>query len=130
MRRLWSIVHATTALILATSVLATSGCATSTEASDVAAKIAAPTAESRAELRQAVMNALDGTPVTLADDALTRESILTIERQQARDSSGRRIDAREVERPELFRLVKHGSDCVLVHERTRSRMILRSARCE
>jgi hypothetical protein len=105
-------------------------CATSTQATDVPAKIVAPTTQSRAELRQAVMTALDGTPVTLADDALTRESTLSIERQPARDSNGQRIDAREVNRPELFRLVKHGSECVLIHERTQSRTALKTARCE
>jgi hypothetical protein len=111
-------------------VLAISACAMSNEVSDVPAKIVGPTAESRAELQRAVSKALDGMPVTLADDALTRESILTIERQQARDSSGQRIDAREIERPELFRLVKRGSDCVLVHEQTLTRTTLRSTRCD
>lgn len=111
-------------------VLGMNACAMSSEASDSPAKIVMPTAASRAELKQAVEKALSMTPVTLADNALTRESTLTIERQQARDPSGRRIDAREVERPELFRLVKRGSDCVLIHERTQTRTVLRSTRCE
>jgi hypothetical protein len=111
-------------------VLATSACATSTQATDVPAKVVAPTTESRTELRQAVMKALDGMPVTLADDALTRESTLSIERQRALSSSGQRIDAREETRPELFRLVKNGSDCVLIHERTQSRTTFKVTRCE
>jgi hypothetical protein len=111
-------------------VLATGACAMSTEAIDSPAKIVAPTAQSRAELRQVVMTALDGMPVTLADDALTRESTLSIERQPARDSSGQRIDARETNRPELFRLVRRGTECVLIHERTQSRTTLKATRCE
>lgn len=111
-------------------VLGMSACAMSNEASDSPAKIVMPTAESRAELQRAVEKALNITPVTLADDALTRESTLTIERQTARHASGRRIDAREVERPELFRLVKRGSECVLIHERTQTRTVLPSTRCE
>jgi hypothetical protein len=110
--------------------LALTACVVSTAASDVPAKIIAPTAESRAELRQAVMAALEGLPVTLADDALTRESSLSIARMALRDASGQRIDARETQRPELFRLVKRGRDCVLIHERTQSRTTLKTVRCE
>jgi hypothetical protein len=101
-----------------------------TAASDAPAKIVVPTVQSRAELRRTVVTALDGMPVTLADDALTRESTLSIERQRALDANGRRIDARETTRAELFRLVKHGTDCVLIHERTQSRTTLRATRCE
>ncbi len=110
--------------------LAMSACVMSTAASDSPARIIAPTMASRAELRQAIMAALDGLPVTLAGDALTRESSLSIERATQRDSSGRRIEARETSRPELFRLVKHGDDCVLIHERTQSRTTLHATRCE
>jgi hypothetical protein len=115
---------------IALVVLATGACAMSTEPTDTPAKIVAPTAQSRAELRDAVMTALDGMPVTLADDALTRESTLSIERQPARDSGGQRIDARETTRPELFRLVKHSEACVLIHDRTQSRTTLKATRCE
>ena len=110
--------------------LAMTACVMSTAASDSPARIIDPTMESRAELRQAVMAALEGMPVTLADDALTRESSLSIERATQRDSGGRRIEARETSRPELFRLVRNGRACVLIHERMQSRTTLHATRCE
>ena len=42
-----------------------------------------PTAESRAELVRTLSEALHGAPVTLADDALTRDGTLIIERTRA-----------------------------------------------
>ena len=48
---------------------------------EVAAVIDKPTQESRAELAQAVSGALNGAHVTLADDALTKDSVLVIEKR-------------------------------------------------
>jgi hypothetical protein len=89
-----------------------------------------PSARSRAELVHLVSAALNGAPVRLADDSLTRDSTLIIDRVQPRDAAGRPLDGRTLERPEHFRLVTHGSDCILIHERTGKRQILRSARCQ
>ena len=88
---------------------------------EVAAVIDRPTKESRAELAQAVSAALNGAPVTLADDALTRESLLIVERS--------RLSGRELDKPEHFRLIKRGNDCALVHERTGQRTTLVSTTC-
>ena len=87
---------------------------------EVAAVIDKPTSESRVELAQAVSAALNGAPVRLADDALTRDSVLIIERAHT---------GRDLDRPERFRLVRAGASCVLVHERTARRMTLASTRC-
>lgn len=73
------------------------------------------------ELARAVSAMLDGAPVTLADDALTRDSVLIVEK---------RLTGRDLGRPERFHLVKAGKDCVLVHERTGTRTRLASATCE
>lgn len=108
--------------------MAIGGCALGGEKADVAATIDQPTAASRAELQEAVDAAL-GSNVALADDTLTRNSMLTIERDALRDSSGRRIEVREREGPERFRLIKRGSRCVLIHERTQQETILRSTTC-
>jgi len=89
---------------------------------DVAAVIDKPTKESRAELGQAVARVLNSAPVTLADDALTRDSLLIIERA--------RLDGREMGKPEHFRLVKSGEHCTLVHERTGARTTLASTTCQ
>ncbi len=101
----------------------------SAPAADVPARIVDPTPQSRAALLSAVRSALNGATVALADEALTAESALLIERAVRRDPRGLRIQGREVLRPERFHLVKSGGDCVLVHERTGRRFPLRDTRC-
>ena len=78
------------------------------------AVIASPTAESRAELARVVAVALNGQPVTLADDALTRDSVLMIERRTPPGPQGRAATGRTLEAPDRFTLVLRGSQCVLV----------------
>jgi hypothetical protein len=39
------------------------------------------------------------------------------------------LNGREIGRPEHFRLVKNGTRCVLVHERTGKRWTLKAATC-
>lgn len=92
--------------------------------------IANPTAESHAELVRVVSRALNDAPLTIADDALTRDSTLIIERVPPRDAAGVPLSGRERGRPEHFRLlVKNGSRCELVHERSGRRWTLESATC-
>jgi hypothetical protein len=105
------------------------GCATATARPDVPAVLTNPTAESRAELARRVSGALHGAPITIADDALTRESTLIVERTRARTADGVPLSGRETGRPEHFRLVKNGTRCVLVHERTGKRWTLKAATC-
>jgi hypothetical protein len=93
------------------------------------AHIVNPSPQSRAALAQAVRDALDGVPVMLAEDALTRESTLILERPAHRDPEGHRAQGRELGRPERFTLYKSGGDCVLVHERTGRRMPLVATEC-
>ena len=101
----------------------------SATAQAVPARIVNPTAGSRAALLEAVRTALGGAPVTLADDALTRESVLVIERAPKRDAAGRRLQGREVVMPERLRLVKSGDGCVLIHERTARSFPLAHTEC-
>ncbi len=88
---------------------------------DVPAVLDNPSQESRAELARAVSAALNGVPVRLADDALTHDSLLIIEKAHT---------GRDLDRPEHFHLVKAGTQCVLVHERTGRRLPLALARCQ
>jgi len=104
-------------------------CATMPPARDVPAVITSPTAESRAELLRVASRALAGAPLRIADDALTRDSTLIIERARVRDAGGLPVTGRDTGRPEHFRLVKSGARCVLVHERSRRRFTLASATC-
>ncbi|PYQ17955.1 MAG: hypothetical protein DMF81_26410 [Acidobacteria bacterium] len=96
---------------------------------DVPAVITNPTAQGRAELLRVVGEALNGAPLTIADDALTRASTLVIERARPRGPDGIPMTGRDRGRPERFQLVKNGSRCVLVHERTGQRFPLASATC-
>jgi hypothetical protein len=117
-----------TALTVA-GLLGLAACATVSPQRDVPAVIASPTPESRAELLRVVSRALNGAPVTIADDALTHDSALIIERARARGADGAPLTGRDTGKPEHFRLVKSGSRCVLVHERTGKRYPLASASC-
>jgi hypothetical protein len=115
-----------TALALAGALCA--GCAHVTH--DVPAVVTDSTAESRAEILRVVRQALHGAPLTLANDALTRDSTLVVERVQRRDENGVPLVGRDTGRPERFRLVKDGSRCVLVHEGTGERYPLAATTCE
>jgi hypothetical protein len=107
----------------------TSACASSAAQVERPAVIVNPTAQSRAELLSAVRKALNGAPLTLADDALTKESLLIIEPARPRDGNGHLLNGREVRMPERFELRTRNSQCVLVRERTQQRWILRKTRC-
>ncbi len=95
----------------------------------VPAVLTNPTARSHAELVRVVSHAMNGAPVTIADSALTSGDELVVDRTERRDSRGRDLNGRETGRPERFRLVKSGSRCVLVQERTGRRWPLKSATC-
>jgi hypothetical protein len=110
-------------------MLSLAACASMSGRRDVPAVLTNPTAESRAELVRTVSGTLHGAPITLADDALTRDSTLIIERTPRRSADGVPLSGRETGRPEHFRLVKNGSRCVLVHEGTGKRRTLKAATC-
>jgi hypothetical protein len=88
---------------------------------DTPAVIEEPTLRSREAVIKAVSDALGGATVTLADDALTRSSVLIIDRRPLRDPAGLPVQGRETGMPERFFLVKNGARCVLVYERTGKR---------
>jgi hypothetical protein len=109
--------------------LASIACATAASRRDLPAVLTSPTPESRAELARIVGSALHGAPVTLAEDALTGDGTLIVDRAVARTRDGVPLSGREMGRPERFRLVKRGSRCLLVHERTGRRWTLSAATC-
>lgn len=116
------------ACLLATAVAAPAACGT-LSAQERPALIVAPTAQSRAELARAVSAAMNGQAVTLADDALTRESLLTIERRTPPGPQGRAATGRTLDAPEQFRLVLRGTHCMLVHATNGREWELAEARC-
>jgi hypothetical protein len=93
----------------------------------VPAVITSPTAASRADLLRVVRKAMREAPVTLADDALTHESTLIVERARARGPDGLPLAGRDRGRPERFHLVRNGARCLLVHEGTGRRLALSSS---
>jgi hypothetical protein len=93
------------------------------------AVIAAHTEASRAELTRVVSAAFNGQPVTVADDALTRESVLTIERRTPPGLEGRAATGRTLEGPERLNLVLRGARCFLVRQGDGSEWELSEARC-
>ena len=125
--------RATGELQLAIALSAVTACATTSAAKDMPAVIVRSDTQSRTDLQSAVSNALNRTSVTLADDALTRDSVLTIEPVRLRDPEGSiaqgRAQGRETRMPEQFRLVERGGSCALIHERTGQRIELPNTKC-
>ena len=93
------------------------------------AVIAAPTAQSRAELVRVVSAAFNGQPVTLADDALTKESVLTIERRTPPGEQGRAATGRTLDAPQRLSLVLRGTRCFLVRSADGREWELSEAQC-
>ena len=93
------------------------------------AVISAPSASERAEFVRTVTLAFDGAPVTLADDAFTRDSVLTMERRTPPGAQGRAATGRTLDQPARLRLVFRGSRCEIVREADGRRFPLRDVRC-
>ncbi|MBB3059642.1 hypothetical protein [Microbulbifer rhizosphaerae] len=93
------------------------------------ALIAGATLESRAELQRLVSEALHGAPVTLAEDAFTRESTLIIERNPPQNLQQRPLQGRDMDRPKKFRLLLSGERCWLERESDGERWELLQAKC-
>ena len=110
-------------------ILAMAGCKTTRAQEDIAAVIVDQTPQSHAELLQVLTDALNGAPVTIADDALTQNSLLIIERQAPRDLENRPLTGRDLGRPKQFRLVLSSGDCVLVDQSDGQRWALRDTSC-
>jgi hypothetical protein len=117
-----------TRLLSAVSVAILSAC-TSLAAHDEPAIIADGNHESHAEIVRAISAMLGVAPVTIAEDAFTKQSMLLIERVPARDASGQRLSGRDMGKPEQFQLVKHGRECVLVHANSGARQELARTEC-
>jgi len=112
-----------------TAALLFAGCAQRMAPPEVSAVLTNPTGPCRAELLRAVTEAMNGASVTIADDALTAESTLIIEPAARRDAKDMNLGGRETRPPHHFRLVKSGTQCVLVHVETGRRWTLASATC-
>jgi len=108
--------------------LAALGCATP-PAVDQPALIERPTERSRTELQRVLAEAFNGRPVTIAEDALTRDDLLVIERREPRGPEGSPAGGRVLERPEQFRLVLRGSHCELIRSSDQRRWTMADTNC-
>jgi len=115
-----SLLAAATVLAVACSTLA---------AQERPAIIATPTEQSRAELERIVSTALNGQAITLAADALTRDSVLAIERRTPPGPQGRAATGRTLEAPVQFKLVLRAERCMLVRVADGNEWQLNEARC-
>jgi len=104
-------------------------CSTSAIQVDVPALLTNPSEDTRLEIEQSIAAALYGAKITIADDALTRNSVLTIEQGMSRSIERPAEPGRNLGRPEHFQLMVDGPQCVLVHQRTGLHWILRKAEC-
>ena len=109
-----------TSIVVGMLLLATA-CKSSEVRTDVPAYLVDPTTESRAELQQVVSSMLGGKAVTIADDALTTQSMLIIEPKH--------LTGRDLGKPDQFQLLQSGSSCVLVHLGSGARTELSEANC-
>ena len=85
--------------------------------------------QAHAELESVVSEALGGQSVTLAEQALTQQSLLIIERQPTRTLQQPRVPGRELQMPERFRLMTDGTGCWLLQLSSGARWPLQNASC-
>lgn len=115
---------------LAWAVVLLAGCAQSAPVADRPARLLDPDATVRSELRSVVAAALGRSDVLLADDALTTDDLLILERTPRQDPLGHRVPGRDLGAPEHFRLLRSSGQCVLLHVGSERRWVLEHARCE
>ena len=113
----------------AAAILLVSGCQTMNAAADVPALLSEPDEASRAALRDTISAIFGGQDVPLADDALTKSSLLLIERNPRGSLDAPPATGRVLEEPIRFRLVNSGGECVLVDLRDESRHLLPDTTC-
>ncbi len=116
-------------LIAVSLALTAIGCQSYGSYIDKPARIVNPDDASRAALADVVDTAF-GTNVTLADNALTDSSLLTIERRPQPTMENQNPLGRNMEMPFQLRLYINGTDCVLVDQRDHARYTLPNTSCE
>lgn len=115
---------------LASLALLLAGCVQSTPEAEAPARLLDPDAAVHAELRSVVAAAIGQAEVALADDALTVDGLLTLERTPRQDPLGHRMPGRDFGEPERFQLLRAAGQCILLHVRSERRWVLEQARCE
>lgn len=110
------------------AVLTLTACQTMSADQDQPARINEATDASRTALQEAVNTALHSS-VMLADDALTKSSVLIVELNPPAKIQNPNPQGRDMSRPIQFRLVLNQSACILIDQRDGSRYVLNDTTC-
>lgn len=86
--------------------------------------------EVQKELTETVAKVLGLKSVLLSAEDLTKSSYLPFDRVKIRDQNGLIMQGLETEKPQVFKLVKKGDSCWLLHLNTGSRSLLLKAQCK
>lgn len=113
---------------LATLILL-AGCQGLNQNPDLPALIVQPDEASRAALKNTLSEIFGGQEITIADDALTHSSILSLEINLRKQADSQPALGRVVTPPFRFQLVKDKNGCFLVDLRDGKRHLLENTTC-
>jgi hypothetical protein len=111
------------------ALLLLAGCQAIGANDDQPAVIVQPSDASRAALKQTLSAIFGGEEITLADDALTYSSMLTLENSPPNSADSQAALGRVVTRPFSFQLIKNRHACFLVDLRVGERHFLANTTC-
>ena len=116
-------------IIIIIFALNMASCQSQSSEDDVPALVDKPTPASHGEIVSILSSVLNQSPVMISHDALTRTNLLVIERKRIQQLKGDRDGRRINETSAQFRLVKNGSNCVLIYVQNESRFELNETSC-
>jgi hypothetical protein len=111
------------------ALLLLAGCQTITANDDQPAVIVQPSDASHAALKETLSAIFGGEDITLADDALTYSSMLSLENNMPNTEDSQAALGRVVTRPFSFQLIKNRQGCFLVDLRVGERHFLADTTC-
>lgn len=114
---------------LVATIILFAGCQGPARSADLPALIVDPDDASRSALQATLSRLFGGYPVLIADDALTRSSLLVLESGPQKSADNLSAKGRVLEQPYRFRLVKNEDECVLIDLRDGSRHVLANTAC-
>jgi hypothetical protein len=105
------------------------GCGKPVMQADAPALLTNPGPQTLQELEQTISSALNGAKTTLAADALTKTSVLVIERRRQEGIGRVPEPGRDMGRPYRFQLVIRGAQCLLVDQQSGIQWPLTDVEC-
>ncbi|GGF78601.1 hypothetical protein [Alteromonas lipolytica] len=118
------------ALIGCVSLALASGCAPTSVQPAQPATVTALSTSQKQQLETVISDWFGGVKVTLADNAFTDSSSVSIERREHLDNQGNPIEGRHNNAVYSFSLLKQGQDCWLQNERTSQKVLLNGITCD